>query len=262
MKKLKAILVIFLILLCLGIVAFVFWQRHEYGRWLPTEKSNTPTSTSQKKTTTSDGFNKSQYSLTDASSLWVIANKPHPLHPVTYTPANLVVPNIPLRNNITDTEKYVRSDTATALEKMVADAKTQGINLNLQSGYRSYQFQVNLYNLYVKQQGQAEADRESARPGTSEHQTGLAADLGGTSNPSCNVAQCFANTVEGKWLAANAYKYGFIIRYPANKETVTGYEYEPWHIRYIGTDLSNEMHKQGVETLEEFFGVSGGTQYN
>ncbi len=207
------------------------------------------------------GFNNHQYSLTDSASLWVIVNKQHPLSPKTYTPTDLVVPGIPLRSNITSTEKYVRADMAKALETMVTAAAAQGVHFNLQSGYRSYNFQVTLYNGYVQSQGQAVADRQSARPGYSEHQTGLAADLGGTTQPSCNVAQCFANTPEGTWLAANAYRYGFLIRYTASKESTTGYEYEPWHIRYIGTVLAAEMHSKQIETLEEFFGVSGGVSY-
>lgn len=207
------------------------------------------------------GFDKHLYSTTDPASIWVVANKQHALSPKTYVPAKLVVPNISLRSNITGDEQQVSSVMAPALEQMAAAAKKDGITLNLQSGYRSYNFQVNLYNSYVKSDGQAQADQESARPGYSEHQTGLAADLGGVTNPSCNVAQCFADTPEGKWLAAHAYEYGFIVRYPSDKQSVTGYEYEPWHVRYIGTDLSQEMHKQGTTTLEEFFGVSGGEAY-
>jgi D-alanyl-D-alanine carboxypeptidase len=88
----------------------------------------------------------------------------------------------------------------------------------------------------------------------------LAADIAPLSRK-CDLQQCFAQTPEGQWLAANAYRYGFIIRYPADKQAVTGYEYEPWHIRFVGTQLANEMHKQGVDTLEEFFTVSGGTAY-
>jgi D-alanyl-D-alanine carboxypeptidase len=207
------------------------------------------------------GFDKTKYSTTDPTSLWLVVNKQHQLNPKDYTPKDLVIPNIPLRSNITSTEKYVRRDMAKALESLVTAASGDGVHFNLQSGYRSYSFQVSLYNSYVKQQGQAAADRQSARPGYSEHQTGLAADLGGTSKPACNVEQCFNDTVEGKWLAANAYKYGFIVRYTADKETVTGYEYEPWHIRYIGTGLALEMHDTGVETLEEFFDITGGSNY-
>lgn len=130
----------------------------------------------------------------------------------------------------------------------------------LSSGYRSYNYQTSLYSNYVKNEGQTAADTQSARPGHSEHQTGLAADIEPASR-NCEVDQCFATTPEGKWLAANAYTYGFIIRYPADKVDVTGYEYEPWHIRYIGAPLATELHNQGIETLEEFFGVSGGPSY-
>lgn len=206
-------------------------------------------------------FNSALYSTDAAASLWAIVNKQHPLDPKAYTPADLVVPTLPLRANITASEKYLRGDMATALETLAAAAAADGVTLNLQSGYRSYVFQTNLYNRYVQQQGQAVADTQSARPGFSEHQTGLAADLGGTTNPACNVAQCYATTVEGKWLAANAYRFGFIIRYPADKQAVTGYEYEPWHIRFVGPELSQEMNTKGITTLEEFFNVSGGQNY-
>jgi len=211
--------------------------------------------------TENSGFDKNARSTTDPQSLWLVVNKKHPLSPKTYVPANLVVPDIPLRSNITSTEKYVRADMAKALENMVNDAASQGVHFNLQSGYRSYSFQVTLYNGYVQSQGQAVADRQSARPGYSEHQTGLAADLGGTTKPACNVEACYADTPEGTWLAANAYRYGFIVRYPSDKEPVTGYLYEPWHVRYIGTDLSAELHSQHIETLEEFFGMGAAPTY-
>ena len=146
----------------------------------------------------------------------------------------------------------LRKEAATALEQMAAEAKKDGINLMLASGYRSYQLQVSVYNANVQKYGQAGADKQSARPGTSEHQTGLAADIGSTSRQ-CEIEQCFGDLPEGKWLSANAYKYGFILRYPADKQAVTGYEYEPWHYRYIGTELATELHKQSVTTLEEFF---------
>jgi len=217
--------------------------------------------TAEHSQSTSPAFDKTRFSTTDPSSIWVIVNKQHMINPKTYTPASLVVPNIPLRSNITGDEKQVSNIMAPALEQMAAAAAKDGITLNLQSGYRSYNFQVNLYNSYVKNDGQAQADQESARPGYSEHQTGLAADLGGVTDPSCNVQQCFASTPEGKWLAAHAYEYGFIIRYTTAKQSITGYEDEPWHVRYIGTDLSTKMHKDGVTTLEEFFGVSGGEAY-
>jgi D-alanyl-D-alanine carboxypeptidase len=154
----------------------------------------------------------------------------------------------------------LRADTATAIKLLSDGATSAGMHLMLASGYRSYSEQVGLYNNYVSSYGQASADTFSARAGHSEHQTGLAADVEPVSGQ-CELDACFGNTPEGKWLAANAYKYGFIIRYPADKTLLTGYEYEPWHVRYVGVDLSGEMHKTGVETLEEFFGLPSFTSY-
>ena len=260
-KKHFAFLIIVLALIGGGI----WWINRDHKNSVtPTATHTSTQSTSQKATTDTTaqgGFNKNQYSLTDPTSLWVVANKQHPLNPKTYAPADLVVPNIPLRGNITSTEKYVRQPMATALQKMVADAKTQGLSLNLQSGYRSYSFQVSLYNRYVQQQGKAVADSQSARPGYSEHQTGLAADLGSVGHPECDVEDCFGTTSEGKWLATNAYRYGFIIRYPQNMQNVTGYIYEPWHVRYVGVDLATEMHNRGIQTLEQFFGLGNAPDY-
>jgi D-alanyl-D-alanine carboxypeptidase len=222
---------------------------------------NTPATTNADNTTQPAGFDKKQYSLTDPTSIWLVVNKLRPLNPKTYVPAQLVTPTVALRSNITTDEKYMRSDSASALEKMFAAAKQTGVNLNIQSGYRSYNFQISLYNGYVKQEGQAVADTQSARPGYSEHQTGLAVDVG-TVRGVCEVNQCFGSTPEGRWVAANAYKYGFIVRYPDGKQSITGYEYEPWHIRYVGTALSEEMHQEGIATLEEFFGLSAAPDYN
>lgn len=207
------------------------------------------------------GFDTSQYSLSDPTSPWVVVNKQRQLQPADYAPSDLVTPDIPLRPNITDNEKYVRSALAPSLKSLVSDAAKQGIQLNLQSGYRSYAQQVKLYNTYVRQQGKSVADKQSARPGYSEHQTGWAVDLGSVVNPGCDIHACFANSTEGKWLATNAYLYGFMVRYTADKTTVTGYEYEPWHLRYVGAALSQEMHKQHIETLEEFFGLPSAAAY-
>jgi len=155
----------------------------------------------------------------------------------------------------------MRDAAATALEHMFAAAETAGYKLQISTAYRGYAYQKTLYDSYVKSQGQTAADQGSARPGYSEHQTGWAVDIRNQAN-TCSLEACFGETPDGKWLAANAYKYGFLLRYPADKVSVTGYEYEPWHFRYIGTDLSNEMHAKHIETMEEFFNVSGGTTYN
>ena len=259
--KTKQITSIFLLLLIIG--GGVFWLAHKHtntpGKTSST--SNKTASSSTPTTSTAKSFDKSQYSLTDPASIWVVANKQRPLSPKTYAPTDLVVPSIPLAAS-TSMEKQVRQVTATALEQMVTAAKQDGAELNLQSGYRSYNFQVSLYGRYVKEQGQSVADSQSARPGYSEHQTGFAADLGSVPHPECDVTECFGTTLEGKWLAANAYKYGFIIRYPQNMQSVTGYIYEPWHVRYIGVALATEMHNTGVQTLEQFFGLPNAPDYN
>jgi D-alanyl-D-alanine carboxypeptidase len=254
MTKLKTILLVAVVLVA---AAGALWATHDSGKPAASKSSATTPATNKKPSTSS--FNKKQYSLTDPTSMWVVVNKQNPLLPKDYAPKDLVVPNVPLRVPGNESMQ-VRQATATALETMFTAAKTDNISLMLSSGYRSYTYQVSLYNSYVSASGQSSADQESARPGYSEHQTGLAADIEGT-DKTCEVEQCWATTPEGKWLAANAYKYGFIIRYTSDKVSTTGYEYEPWHVRYVGTALSTELHRQNIETLEEFFGVTGGATY-
>ena len=129
------------------------------------------------------------------------------------------------------------------------DAKNQGINLRIISGFRSYDKQKTLYNNYVARDGKIAADRYSARAGHSEHQTGLAADIN-------SLEQSWENTKEGKWLNDNCYKYGFIIRYPKGKESITGYMFEPWHIRYVGVEVATALYNNGNWlTLEEYLGI-------
>lgn len=252
MRK-KLTLLIFVVLAATGVILV----RTDHAATPPKPKSTTKTTTTT--TQQSDEFNKHQYSLTDPTSIWVIANKQHPLQPADYIPADLTIPTVSLASPGA-ANMQMRVVTATALEQMFAAAKLQAINLEVVSAYRSYSYQQSIYNGYVQSSGQAAADAESARPGYSEHQTGLAVDIGATDGV-CSLEQCFGATPEGEWLAANSYKYGFILRYTADKVAITGYEYEPWHFRYVGTALSNEMHKDGIETLEEFFGVSGGAVY-
>jgi D-alanyl-D-alanine carboxypeptidase len=201
-------------------------------------------------------FDKKKYSLSDPTSPWVIVNKQRPLDPKTYEPSTLRTPNMEVESS----DMKVNDETATALEALALAAANEGIHLLVASAYRSHADQTTIYNSMVRGYGQEEADRQSARPGYSEHQTGWAADLG-AANGNCRIDTCFADTKEGKWLAANAYKYGFIIRYTEDKENVTGYHYEPWHVRYVGVELSTEMHNKSIQTLEEFFGLSAARDY-
>ena len=138
--------------------------------------------------------------------------------------------------------------TYKAFQIMQQDAAKQGIKLEIISGFRSYQTQQNTYNGWVNQYGKEYADTISARPGHSEHQSGLAMDVN-------SLKFAFADTKEGIWLAENCWKYGFIIRYPEGKEDITGYKYEPWHIRYLGKELAKKVYDSGL-CLEEYFGIT------
>lgn len=141
------------------------------------------------------------------------------------------------------------SECQTAFNKLVAGAKKDGIKIFCKSGYRSYSYQTTLYNNYVKRDGKAAADTYSARPGHSEHQTGLAIDCNSTSSS-------WATTKEAKWLAAHCMEYGFIIRYDKGKQSKTGYIYEAWHIRYIGSvELAKKLSNSGL-CIEEYYGVT------
>ena len=141
-------------------------------------------------------------------------------------------------------------ETLNAFNEMQADASALGLNLYISSGFRSYTYQENLYNNYVAQDGIEEADTYSARPGHSEHQTGLAFDLN-------TIDDSFANTAEGKWVKDNCQKYGLILRYPKGKENMTGYQYESWHLRYVGKELAEKLYNNGEWiTLEENFNLT------
>ena len=136
-----------------------------------------------------------------------------------------------------------------AFNDMQADASNLGLNIWIQSGYRPYSAQESIYNRYVANDGQAAADTYSARPGNSEHQSGLCFDLN-------SISDEFGYTDEGKWVNDNAHLYGFIIRFPKGKDEYTGYKYESWHLRYVGKDLATKLYNNGDWiSLEEYFGL-------
>lgn len=166
-----------------------------------------------------------------------VVNKKHPL-PETYVPTDLVNAG---------GGQQLRKEAADSLALM----RTQTSLLVSASGYRSYATQERVYQENVDELGQAEADRVSARPGHSEHQTGLTMDFG-------PITQPFANSAAYKWLSENAYKYGWILRYPASAEDVTGYMYEPWHWRYVGVTVAADMRSKGIATLEAYYNIEGG----
>lgn len=140
-----------------------------------------------------------------------------------------------------------------ALQQLLNDGNNQGFLLSNASGFRSYQSQEQLFEQYVQRDGEAAANKYSAKPGHSEHQTGLTYDIV-SENTDTNFKTSFGKTKEGQWLKDNAYKYGFIIRYPKNKTHITGYQYEPWHIRYVGKDTAKKLYNSN-ETLEEYLNL-------
>lgn len=186
------------------------------------------------------------YTKTD--SIWAIVSKTHPIS-IDYIPSSLKIPDIATRTDKSDSERSTRSDIETPLINMFTAAAAAGYNLMIGSGYRSAALQKIYFDSYASTAGEAAANQYIAYPGQSEHQTGLAVDIS-TISRNCYLSECFANTDDGLWLVDNAYKFGFILRYPKGKESITGYQYEPWHFRYVGIDLATALKDSGL-TLDE-----------
>lgn len=178
-------------------------------------------------------------------SLNVVVNKALPLGRPDYVPPLAPAGGV-----------HLRPEAAAAFHSMAAEAAGAGVTLTAVSGYRSAEDQAGLHTSYTGRYGPVTADSISALAGHSEHQTGLAVDIG---NPdgACALQACFEGTAAGSWAAANAHRHGFIIRYPAGAEAVTGYAYEPWHLRYVGAEMAGKLNDSG-ETLEEYTGLAGG----
>lgn len=162
----------------------------------------------------------------------ILVNKTHPMDPEN-DPGGLT------------------EETKLAFAKMQEDAAKEGVDLQITSDYRSYEEQAATFDYWVANMGEEAAHRESAEAGYSEHQTGLVIDVKSVSNPICNLETCFYDTPEGTWISNNSYKYGFIVRYPQGSEEITGYSYEPWHIRYVGVEAATDIYDQQI-TLEEY----------
>ncbi|GAA3282765.1 D-alanyl-D-alanine carboxypeptidase family protein [Paenarthrobacter aurescens] len=199
-----------------------------------------------------------QHSLTDPTSPWVVVNKHRPLAPQDFVPADLVQPGVRLA--VSGEAALLNSTTAAAAEKMFGAAASEGVIMTLASGYRSYSTQVATYGGYVASTGQAAADRASARPGHSEHQTGWSFDIGDGAG-ACSFQPCFAEQPAAVWAKANAHKFGFVVRYPWMFHDTTGYFYESWHLRFIGVEAATDMATRGIATLEEYFGLEAAPDY-
>lgn len=188
----------------------------------------------------------------EETGLMILVNKEYYLSR-DYVPDDLA----PIRYYAADRSpegRYMIKEAADQFNRMAEAAATDGLEIVMTTAYRSYGFQSTLYNNYVKAHGQKEADRFSARPGHSEHQTGLAVDI---SAPSVGYAltQDFEGTPEWNWLMEHAREYGFILRYPKGKTQITGYMYEPWHFRYVGVEPAKKIEESAI-TLEEYLSQS------
>ncbi|NLA33657.1 MAG: M15 family metallopeptidase [Tenericutes bacterium] len=177
------------------------------------------------------------------NQLYIMTNKYIKL-PNDYVPNNLRE----LKLSYSIGGMFLVEEAADAFESMASKAKTEGYTIRAMSTYRSYSRQEGLYNQYVKEIGVEATDKDTARPGHSEHQTGLTVDVDNSKISYSN----FENTKEFEWMKKNAYKYGFILRYPEGKEFITGYIYESWHYRYVGLDIANYIHNHNI-TFDEYY---------
>lgn len=237
----------FILLVCAGVFAWlIFFSNKADAPNQAGENTGSDINNSQQNV----DFDKSIFSIYDADSLWVVVNKQRPIS-LEYVPIDLVDVNVTKAADKSDEELMLRQEAASALQDLFKAANDENVSFLMGSAYRSSSLQTTYYNNYVELYGQEKADTFSARPGTSEHQTGLAADLS-TADRNCYLEICFADTAEGKWLADNAHEFGFTIRYQEGKDHITGYQYEPWHIRYVGKELASELYNR-KQVMEEFF---------
>lgn len=186
------------------------------------------------------------------NDLVILCNK-HVMLGEDYIPDDLVVPDVPLVYPADYQQSHLRDDAAVALERMFEDAsKVEELEtLYLVSGYRSYDYQYEIFNNSLRNRGKEHTEKYMAKPGHSEHQTGLTADIS-TQSMGFALEQSFEDTKEGQWLAANAHKYGFILRYPSDRVETTGYAFEPWHFRYVGEEVSEYMYERSL-VLEDIY---------
>lgn len=210
-------------------------------------------SESEKDDTTSeliDGLPSRDEVNTTPDSIFCLVNKEYSL-PSDYEPNDLIVPNVSFNIDYESEKRYMRKEAALALESLCQDALSEGLEIFAISGYRSYERQQEIYENNLKTRGTTHTNQYSAKPGYSEHQTGLVMDVSCESE-GFDLQESFGETPEGIWLAQNCAKYGFVIRYPEGKENITGYAYEPWHIRYLGIELATYLTENNL-TLDEYY---------
>ena len=195
-------------------------------------------------------------SIADPDSEWVLVNRRNPLSPKRFAPSDLVVPEMPHAG-----DHQLRSDAAAALARMAAAASDAAGRVGIDTAYRSYAVQDALYDTWLGRRGRTWTDTWYARPGYSEHQTGLTVDLLPIGEPNCSSNDCIDETPQGRWLARNSWRYGYILRYEEGYRSTVGLGFEPWHFRYVGTDLARAYHEGGWHTYEHFLGEPGAPSY-
>jgi len=194
--------------------------------------------------------------LDDPALPWVVVNKHRAVSPVSYAPPSLELPSGSL------VDGGLRGDAIGSYEQLQRDVAASGAGgIALTSGYRSYNTQSAIHRSQVSRLGVEEGERLAARPGHSEHQLGLAADVVACGEGGCGSMYSFAGTAQERWVRENSWRYGWIVRYESGRTGTTGYNPEPWHLRYIGTDLARVYHDGGYHTLEEFFGLPAAPDY-
>lgn len=197
-------------------------------------------------------------SLSNPTRSWVVVNKARPLAPSDYAPAALQQNTL----RTTTPSGRMRPEVADALSALAAQAQVAGVGvIGVNNGYRSYGLQQETYAAHVDANGQEQADAGSARPGHSEHQTGLAVDVVACGEAGCSSLDAFGGTPQGQWVAENAWRYGFVVRYEDGQTRSTGYLAEPWHLRYIGPELAATYNEGGYHCLEEFFALPHAPDY-
>lgn len=235
MKNVLKNILIFIIIIC-GLLSL--------AKYMLNFKEFTLDLSTKSQSVNSNNNYKNDNNDTEINSQLLLVNEEHGLEQ-TYMPKDLTIPNIKFASAVSNEEKHVAGIIVKPLEQLVSEAKKDGITLLGNSGYRSYKTQQNTYNNRVLSEGEKLADAYVARPGYSEHQTGLCIDI-------TNQGKYFAKgTKEADWLAKNCYRFGFIIRYPYGKKNITGIEYEPWHIRYVGKNAAKYIYDNNI-TLEEY----------
>lgn len=245
--------------LLLGLTGCAAGSYDDAGSPAPTASAGTATTATEPSAAASDTASAPAASASAApgehldisspDSPTVLVNKTHPMDPIDWAPQDLQ----------TVGSVQLRADAAAAAHRMIEAAARDGVSLSPISGYRSHQTQKATYRQWVSTYGQERADVASARPGYSEHQTGLAVDFGGSG--ACDLQPCFRDTPAAHWLAEHGAEYGFILRFPWQQQDTTGYWYESWHLRWIGQEQAQRYRDSGVHSYEEFVGAGPAPSY-